>query len=121
MTSQKDTISKRKLIFRYAALTVMTIGLAAIVTLVVWLSYAYIGYWHLRPGFDSDSLIWTGNYHNNIKIRKMSCVPVTYVDSTGNAFQAGMRVRDSIVAVNGRKLREEPQAYYHPFLSAREG
>ncbi len=121
MTSQKETISKRKLIFRYLILTIMTLALAGILTTEVWLNGAFINYTHLKPRFSSDSMWFSCDLEDILEIRKMGGIPITAIDSVGEAFRSGLRAGDFIVAVNEQKLTEVPQAFYRPFIGAREG
>jgi sigma-B regulation protein RsbU (phosphoserine phosphatase) len=121
MGSQKDQIPRLTLLFRYFVLAVMTIVLTAMVIASFWMVHLFVRYHYVDPGFGGDKLDFRGAYWNIYQIRERGGVVVASVDPTSAAEKAGIQVGDSIVAVNGIKLKEHPQAFFSPFVGARPG
>lgn len=121
MGAQKDQIPWLTLLFRYFVLTVMTIVLTAMVVASFWMVHLFVRFMYVGPGFTADKLDLDFKYEDLLNVRKREGVVVTFVDSTSATDKAGIQAGDSIIAVNGIKLKEHPQAFFRPFLGARPG
>jgi S1-C subfamily serine protease len=121
MGTQKDQIPRLTLLFRYFILAVMTVVLTAMVIASFWMVHLFVRYHYVDPGFSGDKLDFRGTYWNIYQIRERGGVVVASVDPTSAAEKAGIQVGDSIIAVNGIKLKEHPQAFFRPFVGARPG
>ncbi len=121
MGTQKDQIPRLTLLFRYLALSVMTVVLTAMVVASFWMVHLFVRFMYVDPGFIANKFDLAGRYQQIFKIRDRGGVIVDYVDSTSAADKAGIQAGDSIIAVNGVRLKDKPQAFFRPFLGARPG
>ncbi len=120
MNSSKETISKRTLVFRYVILTVMTLGLTALVISSFWYVYSWKNYIYYHPGLwlniNSD-----GDWTDLPKIRNTGLLIVTKIDSPSAAAKAGIQCGDTLVGINGIKLKDKPNSYFSAFAGAEPG
>ena len=121
MQDKKEQISSLTLLFRYFVLTVMTIVLTAMVIASFWMVHLFVRYHYVDPGFGGDKLDFRITYWNIYQIRERGGVIVASVDPTSAAEKAGIQVGDSIMAVNGLRLKDFPQAFFRAFIGAHSG
>jgi len=119
MGYEKEKIPPLTLIFRYLTLSVMTLVLTAMVIASFWMVHSFVNFVYLEPGISAGSL--SLGYQDIFLIREKGAIVVTGVDSGSAAEKAGIQVGDSIIAVNGVRLKEKPQAYFRPLLRAGTG
>ena len=121
MQDKKEQISSLTLLFRYFVLTVMTLTLTAMVVASFWMVHLFVRYHYVDPGFGGDKLDFRGTYWNIYQIRERGGVIVASVDPTSAAEKAGIQVGDSIIVVNGLRLKDFPQAFFRAFIGSRSG
>jgi|GEM_PF-1291408 len=121
MGPKKDQMPKLTLLFRYFVLAIMTVVLTALVVASFWMVHQYVRYSYVYPGFSGDKLDFQDTYRNIYRIRERGGVVVAVVESTGAAEKAGIQAGDSIIAVNGVRLKETPQAFFRAFVGASPG
>jgi sigma-B regulation protein RsbU (phosphoserine phosphatase) len=82
-----------------------------------------LAYLKMRPGFSTDDStdVIEGTWFDVGPIRHQGFVRVSRVSSHSPAEKAGFGVGDSIVAVDGKKLKQTPQAFGRAFLGAYPG
>jgi len=121
MSPEKNQIPPLTLIFRYFVLAVMTLALTSMVIASFWMVHLSVRLWSVDAGFSSDQLGGMDDYEQIPKIRERGSVVVAEVSPLGPTEKAGIQVGDSIVGVNGVKLKDNPQAYFRAFVGARPG
>jgi sigma-B regulation protein RsbU (phosphoserine phosphatase) len=121
MTSQKDTISKRTLVFRYAALSILTAYLTTMVATSFLLLHREVQSSNTYRGWWMGNLGGSASFYDFGRIRRAGGVIVASVDPVSPAEKAGLEVGDTIIAVNGVTLTEHPQAYFRFNLTADAG
>ncbi|MFH1218945.1 MAG: SpoIIE family protein phosphatase [Candidatus Eisenbacteria bacterium] len=121
MRSEEGQIRHRTLVLRYIALGLMTAALAATIIASFWMIHLWIGYMHLHPGFWVSEIDNYGAWWDVGVIRGQGCLQVSGVDPGSAAAKAGIQAGDSLMAIDGLKLRERPQAFFAPFVGAKPG
>ncbi len=121
MSPEKNQIPPLTLIFRYLTLAVMTVVLTAMVIASFWMVHLDVRRWSVYAGFYGDQVGDMDDYEQIPKMRERGSVVVAEVSPLGPAEKAGIQVGDSIVGVNGVKLKDNPQAYFRAFVGARPG
>ncbi|MGB8657609.1 MAG: SpoIIE family protein phosphatase [Candidatus Zixiibacteriota bacterium] len=120
MGPTKYQIAPLALFSRYGILALLTVVLLAMVVVSLWMVALFVHFAGVYPGFKGEGLN-LGVYQDIFRIRQARGVMVSSVDSNSSAERAGIKDRDLIVAVNGTRLQDRPQAFYQAFAEAKLG
>jgi len=109
------------LIFRYGVLVVFTAGLLALTIAAVWMVNVYVGSQTWASGFSEEKIREPFPLEDLAVVRQIGGVVVGDVYPLEPAEKAGIKVGDTIVAINGTLLRDDPSAYFRAFARVRPG
>lgn len=106
------------LVIRYVILGILTTVLLAVVLVQFWMVHLFAESFRLRRGFEGAGGIF-GAREDVSRIREAGGEAVAWVDEYGTS--AGLEAGDTIIAVNGVTLKEQPQVFYRSFMWQRPG
>jgi sigma-B regulation protein RsbU (phosphoserine phosphatase) len=122
MTKKKERVFSKMLFFRSLALVAMTIITTSLAVSSFWMRHEGIAFLKMRPGFSVDTTeVVFGSWEDVGLIRQQGFVRVSRVGTRSAAQKAGFEIGDSIIAVNGKQLKQTPQAFGRAFLGAYPG
>lgn len=109
------------LFFRYSVLAVFTVGLLALIIAAGWMVNLDVGYWTWSSGYSEEKIGEPFDSEDLAVVRRTGGVVVWDVDPLAPAEKAGIKAGDTIVAVNGALLRDDPRAYFRALVQVRPG
>ena len=122
MKTKKEKVFSKTLFLRSLALAAMTITTTSLVVSSFWMRHEEIAYQKMSPGFSVDTTeVVFGFWEDVGLIRQQGFVRVSRVGTHSAAQKAGFEIGDSIIAVNGKQLKQTPQAFGRAFLGAYPG
>lgn len=121
MAQTQETISKRTLVLRYAALTVLTAYLTTMIAISFMLLQLEVRYSENYIGWSMSNVSGFWGLYDLSRVRKSGGAIIESVEPLSPAEQGGLYAGDTITALNGVDLTKHPETYFQFLIHANPG